>query len=70
MSEKSINEMNREELLQWMSANREINEIGNDGSEAWKAAFKLYSSHGGGAVDMGCSSCWTKVRDWLINETN
>lgn len=68
MSDKRVTEMNREELLAHMAASHEINNIGNDESESWKAAFKLFTAHGGGPVDMNCSSCWTKVRDWMINE--
>lgn len=60
--------MDKAELLLHMTASRIINDIGNESLKEWQRAFELFTQSGGGPVDMGCSSCWTKVRDWMINE--
>lgn len=62
----NIQEMGKAELLDLMKADRSINDIGNDSSQQWKRAFELFTQAGGGLVDMGCSTCWTKVRDWMM----
>lgn len=63
-----IENMNRSELLSRLRATGQVNQIGNDDSPEWARAFELYRAAGGGSVDMGCSSCWNKVRDWILNE--
>lgn len=63
-----VKEMSRKELLQQLRATGQINHIGNEESEEWKRAFELFTQAGGGAVDMECSGCWNKVRDWMLNE--
>lgn len=64
-----IENMNRSELLSRLRTTGQVNKIGNEDSPEWKRAFELYQAAGGGAVDMGCSSCWNKVRDWILNES-
>lgn len=63
-----VKTMDRSQLLQQLRASGQINSIGNEESPEWQRAFELYKLAGGGAVDMGCSSCWNKVRDWMLNE--
>lgn len=47
-----------------MRASREINRFDAD-NKSWKHAFELARKSGLENMDMGCSSCIRKVKEWL-----
>ena len=57
--------MNREELRDYMKASREIHQFDEE-SKAWQRAFELARKGGLEHMSMQCSSCISKVREWLI----
>ena len=60
----SVNEMNREQLRDYMKASREIYRYDTE-SPAWKRAFKLAKTSGLENMDMECNTCIRKVKEWL-----
>ena len=62
-----INEMNRDQLRDYMKASRDIYRFDSD-SPAWKHAFKLARLAGMESMDMECSSCIGKVKEWIEGE--
>ncbi len=60
-----INEMTREELRDYMKASREIHSFDID-SKPWKRAFQLAHQSGMENMDMQCTKCISKVREWLM----
>lgn len=60
----------KRDLLTRLRASGKVNQIGDETVPEWREAFELYKESGGGAVDMGCSSCWNKVREWILNEND
>lgn len=59
-----ITEMTREQLRDYMRASRELNRFDSD-SVAWKQAFKLARASGLESMDMSCTSCIKKVKEWI-----
>lgn len=68
MTEEMISR--KRDLLIRLRASGKVNQIGDETIPEWKEAFELYKLSGGGEVDMGCSGCWNKVREWILNETD
>lgn len=64
MADLKITDMNREQLRDYMRASREIHRYDSD-NVAWKHAFKLANMAGLGRLDMDCTSCIRKVKEWL-----
>lgn len=60
---KKISEFTKEELIVHMKASGEYNRSDRE-SRAWARAFELYNQSQG-AVDMDCSKCWDRVKEWL-----
>lgn len=59
-----ISEMSREQLRDHMKASRVIHRFDSDSPE-WKQAFKLAILSGMENMDMECSKCITKVKEWI-----
>lgn len=59
-----ITDMNREQLRDYMRASREINRFDSN-NVVWKHAFKLAKLSGMENMDMDCSGCVKKVKEWL-----
>jgi hypothetical protein len=59
-----VSDLDREGLRDYMKNNGEIHR-GNEDSESWKHAFKLYEKAQGVKVGMDCSRCWQKVSEWI-----
>lgn len=59
-----VSEMNREQLRDHMMAARIINKFDSDMPE-WKQAFKLAKLSGLENMDMDCTGCVKKVKEWL-----
>jgi len=59
-----IHEMNREELRDHMRASRLLNRFDSEAQE-WKHAFKLAKAAGMESMDLACTSCVRKVKEWL-----
>jgi len=59
-----ITEMNREQLRDYMKASREIQRYDSD-LPSWKHAFKLAKLAGLENMDMQCTGCIKKVKEWL-----
>lgn len=57
--------MNKEELVAYMRASREIL-THDDSSHAWKRAFELIRKDGYENLTMECSKCIAKVQKWLL----
>ena len=64
-----VKDMNKAELLNQLRASGQINDVGDTQNVLWQRAFDLYKQRGN-VVDMGCSSCWSKVKEWLENEND
>jgi hypothetical protein len=56
--------MSREQLRDYMKASREIHRYDKH-STSWKHAFKLAKLSGLESMDMECTSCISKVKEWL-----
>lgn len=61
---KKISEFNKEELVAHLKASGEIHR-GEKESKAWIRAFELYRQQQGGYADIDCSTCWSKVKEWI-----
>jgi len=59
-----ITEMSREQLRDHMKANRDIYRYDRD-LITWKHAFALAKKSGLENMEMDCSGCVKKVREWL-----
>ena len=59
-----ITEMNREQLRDYMKASREINRFDSE-NIVWQHAFKLARKSGMENVDMDCTGCIKRVKEWL-----
>lgn len=59
-----IQEMNREELRDYMKASREILKF-DPNNKAWIHAFVLARKSGLENMDMDCTTCRRKVLEWL-----
>ena len=57
--------MNKEELVNYMKASREMLTF-NESSKAWKRAFELIRKAGYENLDMECKKCLGKVQKWLL----
>ena len=57
--------MNKEELVNYMKASREILNF-SESSQAWKRAFVLIRQNGYENLDMECKKCLGKVQKWLL----
>lgn len=59
-----ITDMTREQLRDYMKASREMHRFDSE-SVAWKHAFKLARANGLENMDMDCTGCIKKVKEWL-----
>jgi hypothetical protein len=59
-----ITEMNREQLREFMKGNGDIHRYNVD-AITWKYAFKLAKLSGYENLEMDCSKCIDKVKEWL-----
>jgi hypothetical protein len=59
----NVKSLNKGELFQAMMNNGSFHRMGN--TPFWKRAFELYTENTGEKVDLGCSRCYTKVKEWL-----
>ena len=60
----NIKEMTREQLRDHMKAGRMLSRFDSEAVE-WKHAFKLAKLAGMESMDIQCSSCIKKVKEWL-----
>jgi hypothetical protein len=60
-----ITDMTKPELLAFMKGNGEIHRYNID-SYAWKHAFKLAKLSGMEHLEMDCSKCVDKVKEWIL----
>ena len=61
-----INEMDKEQLSNYMKASREILTYSGS-SHAWKRAFELIRKSGYENLTPECSKCISKVQKWLLD---
>jgi hypothetical protein len=59
----SIQSLDKGQLFAKMMESGAFHRMGN--TPLWKHAFKLYIQSTGDKVDLGCSRCYTKVKEWL-----
>jgi hypothetical protein len=59
-----IEEMDREQLRDYMRASREINRF-DQYSKSWQRAFELARLSGMENMSMDCTGCIRKVHEWL-----